>query len=337
MITNILPPVNPAATAIAANDPDHSNATAEPAAQVTAPSNPTQTRAAIATLERSDDADDSDFFHTAKHLIKDALKDFRHGVTDSLRDLGFDRGLVKTLTKGVMHAAKNALRSGADFSARLMVAAVSITSSAGARGGISAFSLVAHSIEININHSTGSIDIAAVDLSIEGQAVAVAGAAQPHLLDVSDSDPVSPRNLIDELRGLLDFDEISGEDDDNEPARGALLPIAPLNGTDGDVAAPVVDAAVEPVAETAAAEEPAPVETPAADEPAEPAAPLNYVRISIAAFEQYLNDFNQQITYVRLDAVIPLVPKQDDSTVAQIDAADISEQPGEETGIALVA
>lgn len=332
MITNIFPAFNPAATAITTNDPDQSNVAGEPAAQITATNDPSQTRAPIAPVERSDDADDSGLLHTAKHLIKDALKDFRHGVKDSLRDLGFEGKLVHKLTKGVMHAAKNALRSGADFSARLMVAAVSITSTAGARGGISSFSLVAHSIEININHSTGSIDIAAADLSIEGQAVAVAGADQPHLLDVRDSDPVSPLNLIDELRGLLDLDEISGEDDDDESAPDALLPIAQLNGTDGDVAAPPVDGAVEPVAE-----DPAPAETPTADAPAEPTAPSSYVRISIAAFEQYLNDLNQQITYVRLDAFIPLIPKQDETTVTQIEPADIPEQPVEETNIALVA
>lgn len=226
-----------------------------------------------------------ELFHAAKGMIKDALKDFGREVRDALGGLGFDPGMVKDLVRGVMQAAKDALRTGADFSANLMVAAVSQTTTMSSAGTSSSFSLFASEIEIAINHSTGEVSISATKVSIEGQVSQTGGTAAPRLVDGLDSDiaAVSPLDAL--LQAFEDSDALLGTDEEPVDDQPVVLPPEP--------------GAADDVAET----------PPDADAPVSMEPPLGTARIVITAFERFMNDRNERITYLRFDATIPLALK----------------------------
>jgi hypothetical protein len=293
---------------------------------------------------RSERSEGRHLFRAAKHMIKDAFRDFRHDIRESFGNLGFDRGMAKQIAKNVVHATRDALRSGADFSAKLMVAAFSQTSTAGA----SSFSMVASSIEVSINHATGSIDVNTTKVSIEGQFNNQPGGTQPHLLDIRDSDEGETPDLTGALLGPQDLDGIlEGEEDGTETAPALVEPTLVTTAreqVDNSLGQAVGETepevstrtAVESVLKDAETEEAAPTEEAekteaeeareASEEVADAAeeAELNLpeilaplllsqpefsARIFITAFEQFRNDREERITVIRFDAVIPLTGK----------------------------
>lgn len=222
------------------------------------------------------------FSRTAKNLIKHALQDFRKDLRESFRDLGFNGGLANQITKGVIHATRDALRTGIDFSAKLLVAAVSQTTS----GSTSSFNLVASSIEVNINHATGSIDVSASNVSIEAQINGELDGSQPHLLDIQDSDPLPPPELTGELLTLDDLDVVPDDEEDDDGS---------------EVTLPEID-------------------TPLLLSGSESAA-----RFFITAYEQFTNDSEERITFIRFDAIVPLSSLLADDTEAQGPVTDATD------------
>jgi len=282
------------------------------------------------------EADGSDLFQTTKHMLKEAFRDFRHDLRESFSDLGFDGGLANRISKGVMHAARDALRSGVDFSANLMVAAISQISSTGASGTSSSFSMVASSIEVNINHTTGSIDVSMMKMSIDGQFNDGLGGAQPHLLDIRDSGQGQSPDLSGVLLALQNLGDIfdSEEDTNPEPAaqpvvvptareeldnqlgqstdtsttRTAVGTVLQSEATGEDVPAEKADEteAVEEVTEEAAKTDPA---LPEIVTPLLLNRPEYSARIFITAYEHSINDREERITFLRFDAIVPLSAK----------------------------
>jgi hypothetical protein len=277
-------------------------------------------------------------------MIKDAFKDFRHGLRDSFQDLGFEGGMANKIAKNVMHATRDALRSGVDFSAKLMVAAISQTSSTSEAGTTSSFSMVARSIEVNINHTTGSIDVSTMNVSIEGQYAGGMDDTQPHLLDIQDSDHGRSPDLtgillaLENLAGIFGAEEETVPEAVDEPAVTPALVTTEREAV-GSQLAPVTDTAgieesttrtaVAAVLQTAAADDVAPADesdvTEIAEEVAEEAVeaaptlpeivtpllmnrPEYSARIFITAFQNTINENEERTTFIRFDATVSLSP-----------------------------
>jgi hypothetical protein len=267
----------------------------------------------------------SGLFQTAKHMVRNAFKEFRHDLRDSFSDLGFDGGLANQISKGVMHATRDALRTGIDFSAKLMVAAISQTTTIGASGTSSSFSMVARSIEVNINHTTGSVDVSMMKVSIEGEVHRGLGGTEPHLLDIHDSDQFDTPDLTGATLDLADVGDILGEDE--EPAIVATQREAldgPLDDVDEDATIRTAvgtllqstatddEEPVDEVDETEEAREvsdvPVEVETalPEIETPLLLNRPEYSARIFITAYQHSINEREESITFMRFDAVVPL-------------------------------
>ena len=290
---------------------------------------------------RSRKSEGSDLFDSAKHMIKNTFKDFRHDLRDSFRDLGLQGGMANKISKGVTHATRDALRSGVDFSAQLTVAALSQTTTTSATGTSSSFSLVAQSIEVNINHTTGTVDVSIVKVSIEGQFNEGLDGTQPHLLDMHDSDQSGAPDLtaamlaLQDLVGILHGGDDGGDDTVAAPAREAVDPVLESAPTDDDVpdtgeaddVAPVEEASDDAAEEATEESEETAVALPEIDTPLLLNNPDYSARIFITAFEHSINDQSERITFLRFDALIPLSSNSTSSTDDTAPEAPITETP----------
>ena len=272
-----------------------------------------------------------DFVHAAKHMVKDALKTFSHDLRDSFHDLGFKSDMIMRLAHDVMQAAKEALKSGADFTANLMMAAVSQTTITSASGSESLFDMVASEIEITINHSTGSVEINATQVEIHSQLTISGGTTTPRLVDFvdTDGDEAPPVLAMGDLEAILASGENDGEAEalapvlaglpDDEPAapdetdEADDTEVAATEEGDGELGATVEDGDIVPVPEI-----------------------TGVSHIIITAFERYLNSEEEQITYIKLDAVIPLSTAAPDDSITEAVAEDVIEEIVEPTEIPVI-
>lgn len=269
-----------------------------------------------------------DFTHAAKHMIRDALKTFSHDLRDSFKDLGFKTDMVMRLAHDVMQAAKQALKSGADFTANLMMAVVTQTTTTSAAGSTSSFSMVASEIEITINQSTGSVQITATQVEIQSQMTIGAGSAMPLLVDFTDTDTdgdiVAPMLAMNDLESFLANDGSDAEAEAMGPVLASLPETAPVEGDDADpLADPDAVATEEGDGEVGATED-------AGDIVPLPEV-IGVAHIIITAFERYLNSEGEQITYIKLDAVIPLTTSPE--SIAEQVADEVIEEIVEPTEV----
>jgi hypothetical protein len=236
-------------------------------------------------VDQGSKSEQIDYFHAAKHLIQDALKDFSHGVKDSFGVLGLGEGMAGKLTKAVMAQTKDALLWGVGFSVKLMTATVTQTSSASA-GALPTFSVMARSVEIKVNHSNGVIEVDTDKVTIESQFAGGPGATEPRLLDISDSDVVPTNNLATALQALDDpkalFDDLEEELELNKSPE------------DSD------RHASEVVSEET---------LPKVDTPRVLSQPEFKSRILLSDMQHFRDDNGDLFTYIRLDALIPLTDK----------------------------
>lgn len=261
-------------------------------------------------------------------MIRDALKTFSHDLRDSFKDLGFKTDMVMRLAHEVMQAAKQALKSGADFTANLMMAAITQTTTTSAAGSTSSFAMVASEIEITINQSTGSIEVSVTQVEIQSQMSIGAGAATPLLVDFSDTDgeTVAPMLAMNDLESFLLNDDGDAEPEAMGPVLASLPDAAPVEAEDADpIADPDAVATEESDGAVGATED-------AGDIVPVPEV-IGVARIIITAFERYLNSEGEQITYFKLDAVIPLTIAPD--SVAEEMAEEMIEDIVEPTEVPL--
>lgn len=239
------------------------------------------------SVDQSNKSDQIDYFHAAKQLIRDALKDFSHGVHDSFDMLGFGDGMAGKLTKAVMAHTKDALLWGVGFSVKLMTATVTQTTSSDATGALPTFSVMARSVEIKINHSEGLIDVDTDKVTIESQFSGAPGAPEARLLDISDSDEVPTSNLATALQALGDpkalFENLEEE-----------LELKETTGETGRRADEVVSEEALPKV---------------VDTPRVLSRPEFKSRILLSEMRHYRDDKGDLLTYIRLDALLPLTDK----------------------------
>jgi hypothetical protein len=233
----------------------------------------------------------SGFLNTAKHMIKEAMGDFRHGLQGSLQDLGFKGGMATELTQEVMDATRDALIHGADFSINLMVAAVSQSTTVSAAGTSSSFSMMARSVEINVNHTTGSITVSTTSVSIEGQSTGGYGASPPILLDMLDSDRFRAQDLTRELLELEELADIAADDTGPAARADQLRNEAAKKDAEQELAE------IEADIEQAVAE---------IDTPRVVSGPDSSARIFVTALVHEVNERDEKVTLIRFDAVVPL-------------------------------
>lgn len=241
-------------------------------------------------VDQGNKSEQIDYFHSAKKLIRDALKDFSHGVHDSFDVLGFGDGMAGNLTKAVMAQTKDALLWGVGFSVKLMTATVTQSSSS-ATGALPTFSVMARSVEININHSNGIIDVNTDKVTIESQFSGGPGAPEPRLLDISDSDAVPSSNLATALQALDDPKALfEGLEEELEIKKSSEQP-----GLHAD----------EEVSEET---------LPKVDTPRVLSRPEFKSRILLSEMRHFRDDEGGLFTYIRLDALLPLTERPERST-----------------------
>lgn len=229
-----------------------------------------------------------DYFHAAKKMLREALSDFAGGVQESFTDMGLDDEMSIKFTKAMMRQTKNALLWGVGFSVKLMTATVSKTSDADNDGTKPSFSIMAKSIEISVNHSDGVIDVATGNVSIESQFPGGPGAQKSHLLDISDSENRSTSSLTSAMQALQDPHSLFADDDadgldGHELHLDTIPPSDHHNGLEESL--------------------------PRIDTPRVLSRPDYNSRILLSELTHFRNDRNELVTYMRLDALIPLTDK----------------------------
>lgn len=250
--------------------------------------NPVKPSLERVSVNQSGASERVDYFHAAKKMIRDALSDFAGGVRDSFVDIGLDDGMADKLTKAMMRQTKDAMLWGVGFAVKIMTATVSKTSGGDNDGSKPAFSVMARSIEIKVNHSDGVIDVSTGSVSVESQFPGGVGAQQPHLLDIQDSDQQSTGSLATALQALQDpkslFADLQEDTEHDEIFR--LDTIVP-----SDRQADIEE------------------NLPRIDTPRVLSRPDHKSRILLSEMNHIRNERNELITYIRLDALIPLTDK----------------------------
>lgn len=290
MISNIVSSIlNPAATAANADKATQLQTeqdTDRPVVSTALAAKAVATGLTRHAVDQSNKSDQIDYFHAAKQLIRDTLKDFSHGVHDSFGILGFGEGMTGKLTKAVMAQTKDALLWGVGFSVKLMTATVTQTSSSGGAGALPTFSVMARSVEIKVNHSKGVIDVDTDKVTIESQYSGGPGVPEPRLLDISDSDAVPSSNLATALQALDDpkalfeglEEELELKTDTEQPGRHA----------DEEVSEETL---------------------PKVDTPRVLSRPEFKSRILLSEMRHFRDEQGDLLTYIRLDALLPLTEK----------------------------
>lgn len=267
-----------------------------------------------------------DFVNRAKHMLGDALKTFAHDLRDTFHQLGFQSDMVMRLANDVMHATRQALKSGADFTANLMMAAISQTTTPG-DGGTS-FAMAAGQIELTVNHSTGEVSVNATQVQIQGQLGSGSDSAAPQLVDFKDTDSppagtgAVPVLTSNDLESVLAAGDNSGQPE----ALGQVLSGVPQDSS--GAAAADEEAAPAEASDGAAAEqgEGEAATGAAADGTVQPPQLAGVSHVVITAFQNYLNADSQQITYIKFNAVIPLSTSAAGPSVAETVAEQVKQE-----------
>ncbi len=200
-----------------------------------------------------------DFAKAAKQVVRQAVKSMAHEIKGVLKSMGVERGVAKDIAKAFTQPVKQALRQGADFTARIAIAAARQTTVVTGSGVSQSTSLVAKSLDITVNHTTGEFSIQMQSLSVEQNVSAdfsdglpeFAFPTEPPAPAVDDAlqavedllDDALPaeqtterapapvarsesREEVDELREIDDDDELEEIDDDDDDDDLELRPAA---------------------------------------------------------------------------------------------------------------
>jgi hypothetical protein len=292
MISNLVSSIlNPAATAVAADkaaaqqlDDDRNR----PVPSAGFAARPVAARLERASVHQGGAGERIDYFHAAKKMIRDALSDFSGGVRESLADIGLDDGMAEKFTRAMVRQTKDALLWGVGFSVKLMTATVSAASEKDNEGPRPSFNIMARSIEMTVNHADGVIGVSTGNVSIESQFDGVPGARQPHLLDVRDSGDATGVDLTSALQALQDPQSLLTDIED-DAGDDNLFRLDTIQRSDNQ----------EAIEQT----------LPKIDTPRVLSRPNHNSRILLSEMNHFRNERNELVTYMRLDALIPLTDK----------------------------
>jgi hypothetical protein len=227
----------------------------------------------------------------AGSFIRQALETIRNDLGKALKAFGFDSAAVQEFTKAFVEPVLAALKEGVNFTAELSFAAFSQVTATSSNGDFSqSTSLVAQSLEIEVNQDTGEVSVSLAKISFEQQIQstggALAGGGQTPLLVIDPDDLATPQELAAKIL-----------------ASGDAAATAAAEAAD--------EAAAEETAETAEGEE-----TAATGELDETLAEVRnklaedalsfQTRLTIYSVSTYQNDKGETITKLLLDAQLKI-------------------------------
>ena len=289
MISNLVSSIlNPAATAVAADKAaahQLEDDKKQPVPLTGLGSRSISAQLDRASVLRTGSGERVDYFHSAKKMIKEAFDDFSGGVGESLTDIGVDKSMAETFAKAMVRQTKDALLWGVGFSVKVMTATVSATSNTTSDEDKPAFNIMARSIEITVNHSDGVIDVATGNVSIESQHAGGPPSDQPHLLDIKDTSHQATGSLSSALQALQDPRALldDAHEDGGQESGVKLETIVSLERQKD------IESAL-----------------PRIDTPRVLSRPDYNSRILLSEINHYRNEQNDLVTFMRLDAMIPL-------------------------------
>lgn len=285
------------------------------------------------------------FEHAAKHMVKKALRAVKHDLGHMFKSFGFDRQAGKELAKSLIQPVKDALRSGADFTAQIKMMALSQETKVSGNSVSQNLFLVAKSIEIDVNRTTGEVSIETSSLKLQQSLSADFQPIQASGFSLPALDDILPGAIKDLLGGGADAAETppAAATQDEQLVEALADDAAEAAGKTGDAekSADNDDKAVRNAegreglgearergeakvvenndddddGEDDAVASAGPVGTP--QEPGNPDAvdgeaavgavlEQQQTRIRIRAVQQVSNDLGQFVTRIRLDAAIDL-------------------------------
>jgi len=229
--------------------------------------------------------DDSNFADAARKMVKGAFHDLKHELKSALKGFGFSQGELGKMVKSLFEPIGEALRSGADFSAQVVVAAATQVTTATQGGVATALDLFAKSIDITVNHTTGEVSVDMTTVEIQAREFVSGASAGPQFLDFKDNETPEAVDLFSK------FDEYLKQ------LSAAFEDVIPEQDTIEEKAAQAAQV-IENDRVSAANE--------SDDDDAVSAATATSARITLEAVERLVNDHNERITRLRFDAVFSL-------------------------------
>ncbi|WP_193368403.1 hypothetical protein [Pelagibius marinus] len=242
-------------------------------------------------------------------FLRKALEALRHDLGKALKAFGFDSAAVENFTKAFVEPVLDALKDGVNFTAELSFAAFSqVTTISG--GNVSqSTSLVAQSLEIEVNRDTGEVSVSVAKLSFEQQiqATGVEGAGsaggQVPLLVIDPDDLATPQELAQKIldgaaQPVETPDAEAGDAVETLPAEGEET--APAEGEETEVPAGELEQTLAEVRRQLA----------------EDAVDLQ-TRLTIYAVSTYKNDKGESITKLLLDAQLKITSLENDATAQE--------------------
>lgn len=226
-------------------------------------------------------------------FIRKALETIRHDLGKALKAFGFDSAAVENFTKAFVEPVLEALKDGVNFTAELSFAAFSqVTTVAGDKVSQST-SLVAQSLEIEVNQDTGEVSVSLAKLSFEQQfrASGVESGGQAPLLVIDPDDLATPQELAQKI---LDSGAPPVETPEAAPAAADTAEAA--ESEESQVPAEELDQTLAEVREKLA-EEATDLQT----------------RLTIYSVSTYKNDKGESITRLLLDAQLKISSLENDA------------------------
>jgi len=262
---------------------------------------------AVADREAADDAAAAEggALGRAGGFIRQALETIRHDLAKALKGLGFDSEAIQNFTKAFVEPVLSALKEGVNFTAELSFAAFSQVTTLSSNGDFSQqTSLVAQSLEIEVNHDTGEVSVSLAKLSFEQQIQSTgggqAGGTTP-LLVLDPEDLASPQELAAKI---LASGEVPAAPAPKEPTPADAAPDAPAEeAAAGQATDEAGQALQEKLAELR-------------EKLAEDAASLQ-TRLTIYSISVSKNDKGETVTKLLLDAQLSVARLAEDATAQE--------------------
>lgn len=234
----------------------------------------------------------AEFADDVKATIGKALRTLGRDLGKLLADMGFSPDAARDVAKGLIDPVRQALKQGADFTAEISLVALRQDTLVSNGSFAQNTQIVAKSLEIEVNHTTGEFAISMQSLSIEQSTLAVGRGVTletvPQGLDLGDA------GLSQFIQRLLDGDTADDVEDgaDKTPEQSGLQ-------------ARLLDQ-LDEVADGDGSDF-APDDTNhRLDQPMRQAVHDGETRFAIRAVERFENLAGHLITRLRLDAATPL-------------------------------
>ena len=250
------------------------------------------------------EAESKSLLGQAGGFVRKALETIRHDLSKALKSFGFDSAAVENFTKAFVEPVIQALKDGVSFSAELSFAAFSQVTVSSSAGVSQSTSLVAQSLQIEVNRDTGEVSVSLAKLSYEEQIRTVNGNGQAPLLVIDPDELATPQELAAKI---LEAGEQPVEAPEAAPAD------TPDNGEVEEAEA----AAESEGEETAAPSEELEEKLASLREKLAEDAVDFQTRLMIYSVSTYKNDKGETITRMLLDAQLRLSSLADDATVQE--------------------